>query len=375
MSERGYKVVYKDRNRDDRPRRDYYPDPRYNDYQDSRELQLTRTTESGRSGKHDIGGRSTKTVYGVARDGNADARLTRGDVVVLDHPRDRVESMSDSSWEVVRPERDESGAFVIESGGRSYGQSGRRHDYEYDDRRRPPPTRDFEPLSPPRRRQRSRSRSRGLAEAMSQVQVTVDSSDDERKSGVTARSRGRRSQATIVADDSVSVRGSVQRRPSAFHHDHSPESDVRRRSRSVGFFREQCDHHDAAECRHERPGAESHLAGRYLVNHRGERGNPLDDHDDRRSRGHRHDREFRDGDNYQVDERLIRRRGDDVVEDFEYHDYERKAPYDPQRPVEVVEEKEKPHKHRRRHHRHHRHHIRDEDADSVLVRTEKTTYY
>ena len=375
MSERGYRVVYKDRDRNDTPRQEYYPDPRYNDHHDSRELQLTRSTGSERHNNHDHDVRRTKTVYGVARDRNAAAHLTRGDVVVLDHPRDRVESMSDSSWEVVRPERDESGAYVIESGGRKYGQSERRYDYNYDDQRRPPPVRNFEPLSPPRRRPRSRSRSRGLVEAMSQVQVTVDSSEDEAKGGIIGRSRGRRSQATILADDSISVRGSVQRRPSAFHRDHSPDSDVRRRSRSVGFFREQLDHHDAAECRHERPGTESHLAGRYLVDHRGERGDPLDDHDDHRPRGYRQDREFRDGVNYQIDERLVRRRGDVVVEDFEYHDYERKAPYAPQRPVEVVEEKEKPHKHRRRHHRHHRHHIRDEDADSVLVRTEKTTYY
>ncbi|RMZ81040.1 hypothetical protein DV738_g2465, partial [Chaetothyriales sp. CBS 135597] len=59
---------------------------------------------------------------------------------------------------------------------------------------------------------------------------------------------------------------------------HSPASITARRSRSVGFYKRDVDNHDASDRTHQRPGAEAHLAGRYLVSQRGEyRGRHYDD--------------------------------------------------------------------------------------------------
>lgn len=378
MSSRDFKVAYSSRESDvgsrsvrERPRREYNVDRRYDDYRDYRDSRELVSTRSERSSNADFAGRTTKTTYGVARDRNAEAYVTRGDVVVLDHPRDRVESMSDSSWEVIRPERSDTGTYVVETGGRDYDRGTRQYEYEYDDRRRGPPVREIEVLSPPRRRERSRSR--GLVEAMHEVQVTVDSSDDDRRSALGRR--GRRSQASVVTASVADSRPSLQRRPSAFKRDHSPGSETRLRSRSVGFYREDIDDHDATERRHERPGAEAHVAGRYLVDHRGESGRVLEDRADRRSRGYPTSmpmhRTRNDDDDYEDNQQFVPRRGEEDFEDYEYRDYERKAPYPPQRGVE-----ERPPRHRRRHHRHHRDRQDDETESkySEYYDRKKTTY-
>lgn len=214
---------------------------------------------------------ATRTTYRVSRpQRDADARLGEGKVIVLDSRLDGDRDLSD--WEIVRPERSESGAYVIETSSSStsdYGKpGGRAHASTLGS--------DIEIISPPRgnpreygreRGRRQRSLSRGTMEAMREVRVTEDYSSDDGGRSIVSRRTARPS----VPNASLVVAPPLTGIPSSLRHDHSPESATRRRSRSIGFIKNQISHHDAGESRHERPGAEANVAGTYLIHHRGER--------------------------------------------------------------------------------------------------------
>jgi len=135
--------------------------------------------------------------------------------------------------------------------------------------------------------------------------------------------------------------------------DSPPEGLARRRSHSVGFFRDQVSHHDASESRHERPGAEAHVAGTYLRARRDDDEGYTDKYDydyDYRTRdrsGSRHrgapqrvsDPRLHARDEYDDDKRTYT---EDTMRSYEYEDGQRAA-YPPQRGQS-----------RQRHHRHHR---------------------
>ena len=56
---------------------------------------------------------ATKTTYKVARERGSEPYVKKGNVIVLDSRLDRDRDLSD--WEVIRPERSESGAYVVEN--------------------------------------------------------------------------------------------------------------------------------------------------------------------------------------------------------------------------------------------------------------------
>ncbi|ETN46122.1 uncharacterized protein HMPREF1541_00306 [Cyphellophora europaea CBS 101466] len=266
-----------------------------------------------------------------------------GNAIILDS-RDR----DLTEWEIIRPERSESGAIIIETG----GPRG-RYDYEV--------------VTAPRPREKSIGRSRSIVDAMMQVQVTEDPEDD-RRSVYSRRERGR---ALEVERDMPDAPMAPRRMPSAFRHEHSPSSDTRRHERSIGFHKTQIRDHDATERRHERPGTEAALAGQYLIDHRGER---LDeDFDGRtslvsrtipRSRSKRRHKKNHDE---EVDyERRERYYEEDINRDFD----RRSRPYSPQRapsPARSPSPEPEPERERRhrRHRRRHRH--REEDDDRSYV--------
>jgi hypothetical protein len=137
---------------------------------------------------------TTRTTYRVARPSRvSEARVGEGKVIVLDSRLDVDRELSE--WEVVRPERSDSGAYVIETSSTSdYGTPGGRT-------RGSTLGSDIEIISPPRsgRRadiagRRERSLSRGTLDAMREIRVTEYSSDDDRRS-VTSRRTARPSAA------------------------------------------------------------------------------------------------------------------------------------------------------------------------------------
>jgi hypothetical protein len=291
MSEREYRAVgssypaprnpYDDYNDDDylrrrTSRRDYTYDEPYSHPRGSGDT-LSRTTtrsEHGSMVRASAPPSATKTTYRVARDRDAK-------VIVLDSRLSRDRELAD--WEVIRPERSESGAYIIEtSSSIDYDIPNPAQDIDYDARRRPDARQDFEVLSTPRGR-RQRSLSRGTLEAMREVRVTEDYSSDDDRRNTPNRRTGR---ATTNANTSAAVVAPPLRRlSSSIRHDHSPESVTRRRTRSIGFIKDQIKQHDASESKHERPGAEANIAGRYLIDHRGEKIKRKDDDDDLTSVG------------------------------------------------------------------------------------------
>ena len=363
MSDRGYKVVYKSRASDStddqlspqRSRRDN----RYHD--DDFEARRDRDAVSTRSANGSTwGGRRrgekelTKTTYAVGRSRNDDVYIKGGNAVVIDQPRRR-RGESESEWEVIQPERNSDGAYVIDMGGEGgRRRGGRSYDFEVDmpgrrsggelieigGRAR---GRESDVLAPPTRRDRSVSR--GMIEAMQQVQVTEDySSEEDRRSRVSRRGRSIVERGTTAATGAATLR----RAPSAIRRDHSSSSDTNRRSRSVGFRNRDVINHDASESRHERPGAEAHLAGMYLVDHRGEYV--------RRGEGNESiasgTRSRTDGyDRYGAEVEKTKKKGYYRDEKSSYEDYEREGHYEPQRAP-------------RRHHHHSRHKHRDDDDES-----------
>ena len=267
--------------------------PRGHDYDDqyantrgSREALPRQTTSSERGSAVPGSGMTaaTKTTYKIAKERGPEGYVKKGNVIVLDSRLDRDRDLSD--WEVIRPERSESGAYVIESSSTSDYASppDRRRDSRYDETRRPKMRRDPVVLSPPPRSRRERSMSRGTLEAMQQVRVTEDYSSDEHPQDTSSR-RTPRPHTKAEIDGAVGGQSTLSRLKSIIRHDHSPESVTRRRSRSIGFIRDQLSHHDANESKHERPGAEANVAGRYLIDHRGERIRGRNDDDEESSVG------------------------------------------------------------------------------------------
>ena len=267
-------------------RRDYDYDDPYAYPRGSRDA-LSRMTTRSERGSAVPGSEitaATKTTYKVAKERGSDAYVKRANVIVLDSRLDRDRDLSD--WEIIRPERSQSGAYVIETSSTSDYASppGRRRDSFYDEASRPNMGRDLEVLSPPPRSRRERSMSRGTLEAMQQVRVTEDYSSDEDRQNIRSR-RTSRPHTKAEIDAAVGGQSTLSRLKSIIRHDHSPESVTRRRSRSIGFIKKQLSHHDATESKHERPGAEANVAGRYLIDHRGERIRRRDEDDEESSVG------------------------------------------------------------------------------------------
>ena len=174
--------------------------------------------------------------------------------------------------------------------------------------------------------------SRGTLEAMQQVRVTEDYSSDEDRQNTRSR-RTPRPHTKAEIDAAAGGQSTLSRLKSIVRHDHSPESVTRRRSRSIGFIKKQLSHHDATESKHERPGAEANVAGRYLIDHRGERLRRRDDDDDessvggyqvRRSKTDVIDTHGAEVERRRRDGRLPRRDEDDEYD-------RRRGPYPPQR--------------------------------------------
>ena len=292
----------------------------------------------------------TKTTYEIGRDRNSDAYVKRSNALVIAPTNPRAE------FEVLRPQRRDDGAYIVDlSTSRGYDD----RDYGYDSRAR------YYDLPPPSRTRRDEdvimydtSRSRVGDRAIShssfkEVQVIEDPDDDPRD-----RRRGR--EPEVVPEATVPpparLRSSMRGR-----NDSPPEEWKIRRSHSVGFFKEQISHHDASESRHERPGAEAHLAGRYLHHDY-----DIDDDDeyDRRTRvshrtrsksrggrGPRHSDPRLQDDDYADDRGTYT---EETMREYEYED--RKEDYQP-----------------RRESRRHRHHRRDDDNRSTYSEYETTT--
>lgn len=319
----------------------------------------------------------TKTTYEVGRDRNSEAYVKRSNALVL------APASSRSEFEVIRPQRRDDGAYVIDlSNTRGYDD----RDYGYDSRPRyydaPPPSRtrrDEDVImydssrSGGRDRDRDRDRAISHASYHKDVQVMEDVDDDPRD-----RRRPPKGGPEIVPEEIVAppsrLRSSMRGR-----NDSPPEEWKVRRAHSVGFFRDQISHHDASESRHERPGAEAHLAGHFL-HHEDDYDDDMRDRDyDARSRVSHHrarsrsrggggggpgpgpgprnsDPRLRDHD-YDDDRRTYT---EETMRDYEYED--RKEPYPPQRDSS---------RHRRRHR--HRDDDRDDDGRSAYSEYETTT--
>ncbi len=366
MSGRGYRVERSSRPPTREPDEDFEPVSRQRSQRgyvydnsdaslgDSRDASSWMTARS-EHGSQSASINATKTTYKVAKERGSDPRVKRSNIVVLDSRLDRDRDLSD--WDVIRPERSESGAYVIETSSTSDYASppDRRRDSSYDGTRRLNLGRDLEILSPPRS-QRERLLSRGTLEAIRQVRVTEDySSDDDHRENRNLPAP--RPHTKVEIDAAVSGRAPLQRLQSIIRRDHSPESVTRRRSRSIGFIRDQLSHHDAAESKHERPGAEANVAGRFLIDHRGERirRKDQDDDDDGALAGGYQARRSEDNviDTYGAE--VERRRWDGrLTERYEEDEYDRRrVPYPPQN-------------HRRRYHR-------DDDDDKYSEYYDKRT--
>ena len=360
MADRDYRVVYKSRTRDQDPYEAEYDERRYRrdnyGYDDgyggpcrsgdvlervstrSEHGSIKQQTALAPRPRHD-----TRTEYDFIQDRD-DLYARPSNTIVLDS-RDR----DLSEWEIIRPERTESGALVIDTGApyRRYG---------YDDRGPRGSGREIEIITGGRGR--SVGRSRSIVDAMREVRVTED--DDDRRS---AYSRGGRPRDAEV----VEVAAASRRMPTAVRHEHSPESDTRRRSRSIGFHKSQIRLHDATERRHERPGAEAALAGQYLIGHRGERlDEDYDGHASEVSRARPRDRSKRRHRRYHDDEYdYIYEKRDRYYEEGINRDFDqRRRPYSPQRaPSPEPEPEREPERERRRRRHRHRHRRREERDD------------
>ncbi|KIW90431.1 uncharacterized protein Z519_09077 [Cladophialophora bantiana CBS 173.52] len=380
--DRSYKVVYSSRTRDEyderipsrKPRRDYDYDDEHRveksysrDYRDDRIEIDRRSKTSDTRTQLPPSSSTTKTTYEIGRDRNSEAYVKRSNAVVIDRPHDH----GRYEYEILRPERREDGTYVVDLGG------GRSHDYVVDvDSRgydRPPRSRYGDlPATASKRVDdvltyeitQGGVHDRTVRDVRyKDVQVTEEIDNDSRYNR-----RGRTSEAYV--DD---IAPPKRLRSAMRGRNNSPPSLVERRSEhNVGFYRDQISHHDASESRHERPGAEAHLAGRYLVGN-GEyedevyaAGYTRRNRSRSRSRGRygpqRSDPRLHEHDEYDEERRTYT---EETMRQYEYEDEQR--PYPPQR------------SHSRR--RHHRHHRRDDDRDSyseydteVVKRTTKEYY-
>lgn len=303
---------------------------------------------------------STRTEYDFLSDIHTRSSGS-GNVIVLDS-RDRGEGGSLTEWEIIRPERNEDGVLVIDAGdirGDRRGQGGGR--YEIVDRdagRRG--VRELEVITGGSQVRAKSVGRRSLVDAMQEVRVT----EDEDRRSVYSRGGDRHSRAMEIVPAEAPM--APHRMASALRHDHSPSSDTRRRSRSIGFHKSQIRHHDVTECKHERPGAEAAIAGRYLIDHRGERIEDDDLEIIKRRRRHRHTDDGGSEDyEYERREKKDRYYEQDVNERFE----ERSRPYSPQRGPSPEEEK-KPRRRRR-----HRHRREEKEAEDSQEEDDRRSYY
>ncbi|KAL6249640.1 hypothetical protein RBB50_003493 [Rhinocladiella similis] len=347
--DRRYKVVYTSRKKDSdrvdnyRPRRDHeYPDERVvrRDYRDER-------VEIDRSSRSDLDAGSTRTTYKIGRDRKSEAYLRRNDAIVIDSPRE----YGRAEYEVVRPTRNADGAYVIDVGSsRSRGRDdrdARYYDVDYRSRR----NEDVAMYD-------SRGRDRVMKDSVyKDVQVIEDYDDDPRNR------RGRRTGPYEDEEPPKRLRSAMRGR-----NDSPPEVWEHKRSRSrVGFYKDQVSLHDASESRHERPGAEAHIAGKYLVGHRGQRVQEDDYDDDYRSRPRKRygpqrmsDPRITGQEEYDDEKRTFT---EDVMRSYEYEDDAPPKPaYPPQRS-----------RSRRRHSRRHADDYSDYSEHEVRKRTEE--YY
>ena len=294
------------------------------------------------------------------------SRSTGSNVIVLDSRDDGARGGGLSEWEIVRPERGDDGVLYIDADDLKGGT--RRYEVEGGGKRG---DRQLEVIVASSGGGRERNRS--LVDKMREVRVTEEEDREERRSVC-----GRRGQRDVVLAEAPMAPS--RKCVTALRHDHSPSSDTRRRSRSIGFHRAQLVHHDVSECRHERPGAEAALAGRYL------RGNTerVDD-DDRysytggghgrqdRSRSRRRKHRSSGGD---ADYGIERREKIIYEERREVQDgsVERSRPYSPQRGISPEPE---PEREKRRHRRHRRHHRRRDEKEVEVEDDEddRRSYY
>ncbi len=294
--DRGYKVVYKSRVKDSdrvvdnrRPTRDYdEPDYHFDERPVRREHRDERLDiERDNNNRGDLEAGRTRTTYKVGRDKKkSEAYLKRGDAVVVERPRDH----GRAEYEVIRPERNADGAYVVDLGGgggrlppRDYdARSGAKfYDIDYRSRR-------DEDVVAMYDSSRGHGRDRAVSNANAtykDVQVIEDYDDDD--------PRYRRGRPPEAYDDTTTASSKRLRSAMRGRNDSPPEYWERKRSRSrVGFYRDQVSHHDASESRHERPGAEAHIAGKYLVGHGAQSAQGYDDDDDDYYYKSRHGRRY-----------------------------------------------------------------------------------
>jgi hypothetical protein len=372
--DRPYKVVYSSRRREEiddpvptrRPRReveyedDYRRERVYSRGSRDDRIEVDRQSRTSDSRYAPVVVGTTKTRYAVGRDRNAESYVKRSDAVIIE---DRPPDHGRYEYEVLRPRKRDDGTYVVDIGDGSHS-----HDYAIDLDPRQPQHLLRRDAPPPSRRDdvilyegsHGAGRDRTVRDVAYKDVHVMEEIDDDRYSR-----RGRSYEA--YTEDIPPP----QRRKSAMRGGNNSPPDLRRRA-SVGFYRDQVSHHDASESRHERPGAEAHLAGRYL------QGNGVVEDDiyapgytrrnrsRSRSRGRygpqRSDPRLHEHDEVDEERRTFT---EQTMRQYEYEDDQRPA-YPPQRGTS-----------RRRHHRHHR----DDDDDrsshydtEVVKRTTKEYY-
>lgn len=368
--DRSYKVVYASRSRAPdqveeeppprRPRRDYdygYDHDRAysRDYRDERfVIDRPARTDDPRayhppapSAPSALIPSRTKTTYEIGRDRNSEAYVKRSNALVLAPANPR------SEFEVLRPQKRDDGVYVVDlATSRGYDD----RDYGYDSRARyydvPPPSRtrkDEDVIM--YESSRTGGRDRAISHASyKDVQVMEDLDDDPRR----RRRRGR--EPEIVPEEILApparLRSSMRGR-----NESPPEEWKIRRSHSVGFFKDQISHHDASESRHERPGAEAHIAGRYLHH------DDDDDYIEQPRASHRTRSRSRGGHGP--------RHSDPRLRDYDYEDDRGSYTEETMREYEYEDRKERypPQRDSRRHHRNRR----DDDDRSSYSEYETTT--
>jgi len=330
--DRGYKVVYSSRIRETDDADDQITRQRsnrdnnfYDDSRSSRDerIEVDRSSRASDS-RSDLQGNSNKTTYKVGRNRNSDRYVKRPDASNssnTERPSDR----GRSEYEILRPQKRDDGVYVVDLGAsrdysdrdaNGYGmpRGSRNYDIEVRSRRNEDVIYDTS---------RSARDDRSVRElTYKDVQVTEEA-DEETNYG----RRGRGSEAYSEAAPSKRHRSAMRGRNNS-----PPEFHQRRREQSVGFYREQITNHDASESRHEKPGAEAHITGRYLVDHRGEYVEV--DEEDYRSRPGRRYASQRMSDsriNNEDNDDDKRTYTEETMRKYEYEDDRRRKPYPPQR--------------------------------------------
>ena len=361
VDDRNYKVVYEDRGRGAEDYGSSRPARRQPDYERDYgyDRSYSRDPRDERRG-YQIQDRErdtrtlTKTQYEIGRDRNSDAYVKRSNALVIGPNNSR------SEFEVLRPERRPDGSYVVDTGmTRGYDDRDRRYEPKpryYDEGPSQSTRNEIIMYDSPR----AAGRTRGVSNAdYRDVQVMEDIVSDSRYA---RRDR----QPEIVPEEPLiaptRIRSSMRGR-----NDSPPEEWTRRRGQSVGFYQDQIERHDASESRHERPGAEAHLSGRYLHKHRDGRDNDDDDiyedttYYERRKRTHGERSRSRGGTGGHGQRRSYPRLAGDDYDD-ERHEYTeqtmRQYDYEEARPLYPEQQERK-----RRHHHHHSHRSDGRDDD------------